>query len=600
MASRRILPSLVLLGLLYAPPTTAAVWSERELIGIENAYDDYEPEVAIDPQGRAWIVWMGVENLTSGYDILWRRWEEGTGWSPRQTVHPPNVNYDSWVRLSMAPDGTPWVVWLRRRPTGYYWDLLSSRWNGSGWTAPDTLVASPLISDANYYALAAVDSLHCWAVYDLSNEVKAKYYDGVRWGPAESVISGTEVDPFQVDAALGTDGQPWAIWDQEGVRASRRMANGSWEPSVLIYMTPWGPTGVHRPMITVDAAGEAWAAWVDFVECPPSDPPDVFWAKTIGKIWQSPAIVNRVLTSNCALDGAPDIASSYGWAPRAVWCRKFPDDGHTPATYYDPYSSSWDSQGWSPECMAQQSEPALLEDSYPRIAVGPGGEAWVTWTRKSGTSYRYDIYASRLLCDVVELAAARDAEGVQISWRVVGYSPRTDFLFRVMRACAGAETTQVGELVPGSTDEYLVVDETAAPGLRYSYWVEVLDATEGIDPPTGTLLFLTNSRTVEPLVVSAGERGWRNGVPFTASPNPSAEAVAFRFAGAARGCVVEVFDVQGRLVWTHEAPASGAAGWRIVRWRPYEGGSNASGVFWARLRSKDGRTLGSTKVVVLH
>jgi hypothetical protein len=567
------------------------------VIGLEDNYNDRVPEVAIDPQGRALIVWMGMDATSPDYEIYWSRWEEGTGWSSRQMLNPNNTQYDAWPRMSMAPDGTAWVAWLSRHQSEYVWDLLCSHWTSTGWSLPDTVVKGPGISDANYHGMAPVDSTHCWVVYDLSYQVCAREYQGDHWGPVEVVASGMAEDPYQVDVALGPDGQPWAAWTEDQVRASRRRADGTWEPSSLVNPGQYGAT--FQPAITVDASGEAWVVWNQDVECDALGRMDVFWSRTMAGVWQPMGVVNVLEVTDCGSDAAPDVAASYGFTPRAVWSRKYPGSAQPPEPYYDAYGSSWDSEAWNPQCRMHESDAVPVTDVYPTVAVGPQGEAWATWMRTGRTSPYYDIYVSQLLLDVIDLEVVRGSSGVEISWRLVGYAPREDFAFAVKRADEQGDTTWVCENIRGQGDEYFVVDEGVDPQARYTYWIEVLDRNERIDPPAGPLLFRTNARQID-LTVSVEEGTWGSRVPLVAVPNPSSGEVEFRFAGPRGAYALEVFDVQGRLRWRRAGLMSvGSDAWSAIRWVPRESGMSTGGVVWARLREKEGGVLATSKVVLI-
>jgi hypothetical protein len=130
----RSLPAFTALAVFLMLPLSAAhaaVWSEHELVGINDSYDDLAPEIAVDPSGRPWIIWMGVDNQgVTDYEIYCSRWGEGAGWSARQRIYADNAQYDAWPRIAMAEDGTPWVVWLRKQPNVRRYDLLSSRFVG--------------------------------------------------------------------------------------------------------------------------------------------------------------------------------------------------------------------------------------------------------------------------------------------------------------------------------------------------------------------------------------------------------------------------------------------------------------------------------------
>jgi len=592
MSRRWVAPSAVLLALLLcASPALPSLWSAQELVGIADGYHDYDPEVAIDPQGRAWIVWMGVDDgAVHDYEIYWSRWEQATGWSPRQRVHADNTLYDSWPRMSMAPDGTPWIAWLRLRSNGYQWDLLSTRWTGSGWASASVVIAAPGISDANYFGLAPIDSARCWIVYDLSYQMCAREYDFDQWGPAESVASGLPDDPWQVDAAIGPDGEPWAIWSDSSIRATRRDSNGAWDSPAFLN-SPGGGGGL--PAIAIDSRGDAWAVWADFSDvCPPNDWPDVFFTRTVAGVWQPAGVLNDYETSGCGSDAGPDISAAYGWPPRSVWSRK---PGGASVAYYDVFSSTWASEAWSPQAQMNQPESTFREDSFPTVAVGPQGQAWAAWKRPT-TTQASDVYASRLLLDVVQFGVERTPMAVEVSWRLIGYAPPSNFLFRVMRLDDFGDTTQVAE-APGDGTDYHVFDETAAPGLRYSYWIEARDPIEWIDPPASSLLFRTASQVVEPQMISVEEPSSHDRACLRVSPNPTNGTVEFELTTGEGGSSLEVFDVQGRLVWRGSVPST-VPGRVVVRWS--RDPSAPTGVFWARLRDKKGGILTASKFLCIH
>jgi hypothetical protein len=578
-----LLASVLLLG----SAASAAVWSEREQIGSFDNYEDYQPNVAVDPQDRAWVVWMGVDNVgPPDYEIYWCRWEKGVGWSPRQRLHADNTQNDSWPRLSIAPDGTPWVAWLRPRPNGYGWDLLSSHWRGSSWTVPDTVVKAPGISEANYQGIAAIDSTHCWVAYDGVYVVRAREYQGDHWGPEEQVAAGMADDPRQVDAAAGPNGQPWVIWTESDVRTSRRLPDGTWEPSILLG--PGQEAATFMPAIAVDSSGEAWAVWHNYSDCIPEGWEDIFFSRTIQGVWQSMGVVNDPEPMICAKDVAADIDASHGGPPRVVWGRKNPATATT--NYREPYSSGWDSEGWEPQCRMQEPDSTTLrEDNYATVAVRPDGGAWAAWMRRNSIGWS-DVYVSELLVDVADFHASRAAVGAQISWRLVGSAKREDFLFTVLRASAMGDTTKIGESFTGSGDDYLVVDESANPQTGYSYWIQVSEVVSGAPR------FRTNSRRVEPLIVSVETMVWDRRPVIMAVPNPSRGRVEFRVTALRGNCSLEIFDVQGRRVWVSQVDPS-QGGEVEIRWPLSSSAQEVSGVFWARLRSDKGGVLATTKFV---
>lgn len=591
MSPRLAIPAAVLVAsFCAAAPASSGLWSPHELVGINDSYNDRSAEIAIDPLGRPWIVWCGVDDVGSAdREIFWSRWEEGVGWSARQRVYTNNTQRDDWPRFAMAADGTPWTVWLRRNPAGG-WDLLSSRYVNGAWTVPDTVVAAPRISDANYFGVAPVDSAHCWVVFDLTTQIRAREYSSGQWQPEEVVFPGPPAGGgifWQVDADAGPDGLPWAVWSESHVMASHRWADRSW--STPAYLNPEQSDIAYDPEITADSLGEAWATWHSHsTEC--EGERDIFCARTISGMWQPWAQVNAFESTLCGSDMNASIDASYGWLPKIIWSRAMhnaPSEGYT-----EPLASTWDSASWSPQSSAHVPDPSWVPgDLYPSIAVGPHGESWATWERHD-VGYETDVYAARLLLDVAVLNVQPLTTGVQVYWRVVGPASRDGFRFAVMRAIE-SDTVKVGDVIVGKGDEYLVVDESVAPGERYAYWVDVRSAT------SDALLFRTSSHVVDDLTVSVLPTRPAGALSLRVLSNPSPAGVVFEIAGTPGEYSVQIFDVRGRLQWRAEENSLKIpqSGWRArLSW---DGAVRLpSGVYWARAAERKGGLSATAKFVL--
>jgi hypothetical protein len=532
---------------------------------------------------------MGVDEIgTHDYEIYWSRRDGEAGWSPRQRVHPNNTQSDVWPRMRMAPDGTPWAVWLRGRASGGGADLLTSRYVNGGWTVPDTVIGGPGIGSATYFGLAPESSSHCWFVYNLTYEVRAREFVGNHWGPIE-VPGPPSVDfAWNVDAALGADGQPWAVWEQPMVLVSHRSSDGPWSaPTVL---NPGELTSASfLPSITVDSGGDAWVLWHENSDDCFTGAPDIVFSRTINDVWQLPARLSAPDSGNpCGRDCCPDVDASYGWPPRSVW-NLTPDSLAAPEPYREPMGSGWDSRSWNPQSSAHVPDSSdLHEDAYPTLAIGPDGTAWAVWART--TPQGSDIYASHLLADVIDLSTDVVSGRVEVSWRVVGAAPRDIFVFTVLRSTSN-DTVKVGESIRGSRDEYHVTDELVSPGAACEYWIDVQSSA------TGERLFTTNRRAVTiPAATSAEPSVASPAVPrLTTLPNPSAGEVTFLLRGAEGQYRLEVFDIRGRRIWSTRTgigtALSASVSWPISKAR-------TSGVFLARLSSAEGGKTATSKFIL--
>jgi hypothetical protein len=235
-------------------------------------------------------------------------------------------------------------------------------------------------------------------------------------------------------------------------------------------------------------------------------------------------------------------------------------------------------------------------DIYPSVAVGPQGEAWAAWMRYD-VGYETDLYASRLLLDIIELRVEAQGSRVEIFWRVAGTAPREDYRYEIWRSNSLGEIERVAR-INGSGDTHLVMDEILFPGVSYSYWIDI--------HPRDTVgrLFSTNRRTIQVPTVGVGEdAGGLAGMrPFLGlAPNPAGGAAMFHLTGPPGEYQLQIFDLLGRLLGSASGPPI-----RVLQdGIPVTGaldsvvsGRLPAGVYWARARPVRGGPAAVAKLVV--
>src|SRR5688572_14066351 len=100
-------------------------------------------QVAIDDQGDPIAVWAGRPQSDVPFEIVASRFD-GTGWSPAARAFAASPWENQLPRLSRAADGTVWIAWLRfgdaqtpiKTPFSV---LLAARWSGGAWSLPETV-----------------------------------------------------------------------------------------------------------------------------------------------------------------------------------------------------------------------------------------------------------------------------------------------------------------------------------------------------------------------------------------------------------------------------------------------------------------------------
>lgn len=110
-------------GVLHAPPAAAGAMPGQVSAGSVNksareAVDPYwhwkqtqnYPMVALDGQGRAWIIWRTDATGAHNFD-LWARIHDGTRWSDELHLTTFSPGRDEWPAAAVATDGTLHLVW---------------------------------------------------------------------------------------------------------------------------------------------------------------------------------------------------------------------------------------------------------------------------------------------------------------------------------------------------------------------------------------------------------------------------------------------------------------------------------------------------------
>jgi len=264
-----------------ATDTTFAVWSYRgqspgEVYaaryaggawGAKESLDDaggvaFAPTVVANAAGQAMALWATRTELRA------RRFLPGSGWTGAAIVEAGadgSTPFAQDVRLVMGDDGAVLAVWRDRDGTevrtsrfqdGPGWDLVQVLGNTNGVREPVVLVGEP-----------AGDAFVLWQYFDdpsASIVLVSTRFDGtIWWGPEPIHSAPLRMTP---DAALDAAGNLWAAWIEfvpaEAVfnlLAARRAAgiSGVWEPAELV-----SDAGVPKdPRIATSGYSQALAVW---------------------------------------------------------------------------------------------------------------------------------------------------------------------------------------------------------------------------------------------------------------------------------------------------------------------------------------------------
>ncbi|MCY1023422.1 hypothetical protein [Pyxidicoccus sp. MSG2] len=178
------------------------------------------PALAVDPEGRVIVAWVGAVDAQSETGLFVRRWQEDTGWAPVKTGEPirehdfgPDMTFEA-PRVAIDSSGEPLVVWAEHHTYG--------PGDSRGW------ICSARVS--------ALDSDWLTSSFDAD-------------------ASGYNVRPEVAPAvAVDTSGREWISWTNRRLKI-RDVSHNDPEEAVA-EETQAGPAA-----LVVDAEGRTVLAW---------------------------------------------------------------------------------------------------------------------------------------------------------------------------------------------------------------------------------------------------------------------------------------------------------------------------------------------------
>ena len=130
-------------------------------------------QVELDPTGAPIAVWAGRPAQTQPFEILWSRFD-GTGWSPATRAFAGSDRQNQLPRLSRAPDGTLWLAWLQfgdgvSGSKSLFAELLAARSTGGAWSAPETVAVGLSLPRrdqfSSEFSILGVSADEAWVVF---------------------------------------------------------------------------------------------------------------------------------------------------------------------------------------------------------------------------------------------------------------------------------------------------------------------------------------------------------------------------------------------------------------------------------------------------
>lgn len=303
----------------FAAGTSALAWTQAHAL-VAN-----DPEVALDPTGRALVAW--VQQGASHWDIL-ARWLDGTSAAVRIN---DGAGEGSQPRLAFDGVGNAWATWAQYGAGAN--EIWVNRCSvGGAWGTPQKVSASGF--DAYYPDVkcdGAGNVIVAWYEATATTnhfDVRAnRFTAGGAWGAPVRLSDGTH-SAYRCRLALNAAGEGLVLWSQDvdetlsngpkDILARRFTGAGGWASEVQLNSVPGATQEIYGQVAAaLDSAGNATALWVQAQ----AGGAYVIWANrfTPAGGWGTAGIITSAAISNCY---GPDVAVDAAGRARAVWSQQ--------------------------------------------------------------------------------------------------------------------------------------------------------------------------------------------------------------------------------------------------------------------------------------
>lgn len=314
----------------------ARAWGTAMLLETDNAGNARNPGVAAVPGGDVFAVWSQSNGTRMVINAA--RHTPSGGWSAIAQIDTDSNGDSDLPQVAVDTDGGAVVVW--RQSDGTHTSIWANRYlTASGWDAPRRISDGSSNADAARVAVSATgDAAVVWQYYDGTRYDVWAGRSGTHglWSWAVAHLDTLDTDARNPTVTWDGAGNAFALWQQsDGTRdniwGSRFVPASGWSTAALIENDSSYSFGV--PSLAADASGNAIAVWAAFGIVSSGN----VWSSRYDPAsgWTSAAAINMLSAPNgrattLGLDsagnaialwmqcGAQNCASSSIWASRYV------------------------------------------------------------------------------------------------------------------------------------------------------------------------------------------------------------------------------------------------------------------------------------------
>ena len=348
-----------------------------------NGSNALNPKVAMDANGNVLVVWEQADGVTE--QIFKSEYNNGVWTHPSSLSDniSPDGGYAEEPEVAMDRDGNAIIVW--RQSDGANWQIFKSERRNGIWTHPanldDNISPSGQPCAYPYVAMNRGSAIIAWHQYDGAHyQIFISEYRERGWkhpkGLSDNIsIDGTDAELARV--AIDDDNNAIIVWDQSDGANSQifksEYRKGVWTHPVRLSdnISPNGESAVNA-QVRMDNRDNAIIVWSQ------SDGSvlKIFKSEFRKGVWTHPSsladgIGNKAANSQVAMD---DNSNAL-----IVWKQ---NDGSDDQIFLSEYRSGL----WKhPSSPTDNISPDGSDARFPKVAMDNHGNAIIVWVQYEGT-----------------------------------------------------------------------------------------------------------------------------------------------------------------------------------------------------------------------
>ncbi|MBW1762702.1 MAG: hypothetical protein JRG67_14785 [Deltaproteobacteria bacterium] len=245
--------------------TVGVGWGVVELLETDNMLPAFDPQVAVDRNGNATVVWR---QFAGNRNSIWsNRYTAGVGWGVAGLLETDDAGHAFDPQVAVDPNGNATAVWYQL--TGTRNNIWSNRYTaGIGWDTAQ-LIESDDIDHARDPQVSVDPNGNATVVWRQSDGTRDniwsnEYAAGVGWGVAELIETDDTGDALNPQVAVHPNGNATAVWrqsdgTQDNIWSNWYTAGVGWGVAELLETDNAGHA--FNPQVAVDPYGRATTVW---------------------------------------------------------------------------------------------------------------------------------------------------------------------------------------------------------------------------------------------------------------------------------------------------------------------------------------------------